>query len=95
MGVEVHAGNRPDLKAAATIIYRIPKQSRVTADRGMIPKASGKSCLKRGALPAHSKEAMPKTNQVPHPEPSRVPKQMAGGALLCRAKKLQTPGNPL
>jgi transposase len=51
VAVDLHAGNRHDLKAAASIIYAIPKYSRVTADRGYDSQGFRQKLRKIGIQP--------------------------------------------
>jgi transposase len=70
VAVDLHAGNRHDLKAAASIIYAIPKYSRVTADRGYDSQGFRQKLRKIGIQPLIPKRQCQK--RIKHRIPSSV-----------------------
>jgi transposase len=70
VAVDVHAGNRHDLRAASSVIYRIPKHRKVTADRGYDSQGFRHKLRKLGIQPLIPKRQCQK--RIKHRTPSPV-----------------------
>lgn len=58
IAVDVCAGNTHDLKACGTLVYSIPKGSKMTADRGYDSKLFRRKIRRRGIQPVIPKRKM-------------------------------------